>query len=170
MVATIFYATQGTITVNSVNCGAGSGYTAQVKEIRVRGMERGVDSQACFGSGINVHMYEKQPTLCETEITLIKKDVTMEQRAMMGSPYDTTGSISATWGVRDYQTIVYDWKDSHDLSGAQLKLTFGSVLCTKVPELSISADGYLEETVSFACLPSMYKPEYTSDRKTNALA
>ncbi len=166
----IFYATEGVITVKGPSSSdpgvlIGSDFTARVRDFSITGGARDVDSVTCFGSGNNVYFVEKTQEPYECSMTLIKRGIEFNQWKD-GADYDTTdplqspGSNVTTYWKRDRPTIIAHFREPGNNQSA-LKVTLGSCYAVST-EMSVSADGYIEETVTFKCLPKHFYVQWTS--------
>ena len=147
----------------------GSGFTAQVTDIRITGGGRDVDGIRAFGSGANFYVYTKGQEMYEATITMVKKDAAMDQ-LIMGGSYTTDMPQSFIGDkLRNPVDVVYEWIDRLDVSGAHLRITMQDAYATS-HEVSQGVDGHIEETISFKCAPSKFKVEYTDARVGSPLS
>jgi len=157
----LFYATEGVITFTSplFPADVGSDWSARVKDIRITGGARDIESVPCFGTGINVNIVEKMPTIVETTVTTVKKNNFANCYVMCASPYAdvTTGSMKSPWGkAPEIMNVSYRWHDSRSASGPGLRIEMASAYAVS-NEMNVAADGALEETTTFKCAPQYYK-------------
>lgn len=154
---TIWYAQEGSISIG------GRLVSPRVTEIEVSGGERETELIRAFGGG--TYAQEMPQGQFETTLTVIGSDITFGQ-FVMGSPALSNGSVQVSGdGIRQIiiEGLTYTWNDPTDVSGPALRIHFGSPLGTSL-SWSQSADGYLEESVTFTCRPPNFKYQSTDNR------
>jgi len=164
----LWWAQQGTITIGAsivVNAAlalsgqvAGTDYSGEVKDIRITGGDRDVESVKLFG--YNEILDERRAVVNEASFTLIHQDVDTGALFM--------GAKQAV-GVTAYNRCIGGEKATNDRAAKAvlLDLTDGvnttSVLLNAAKfttrELSLAADGHMEETLTCKCLASTYYEE-----------
>jgi len=174
MVKNIWSADEGTIWISGADTEDynftgmhGSGFTAQVTDIRLTGGGRDVDGVRAFGSGANFYKYRKGQEMYEISVTMVKKDAAMDQ-LIGGGSYSAEPFAFIGDQLRNPVDTVYEWVDRLDVSGAHIRITLQDADST-AHEISQGVDAHIEETISFKCVPAKFKSEYTSDRVTNPL-
>ncbi len=145
----------------------GTDYTTEVKEISVTGGERDMNQVRTHGQG----QWEDHVPMTNLEIQLTCVAMDTDFRAMlMGGKLVSSSTGSA---VEDYprtpRTLEYNWYDTTESDGAQLRLKFASVYATAV-EFRLNATDHAEETVTFKCLPKYFQADYTENRTTNPIS
>jgi len=137
---------------------AGTDYSGEIKDLRITGGDRDVESVKLFG--YNELLDERRAVVNEASFTLIHQDVDTGVFLM--------GAKQAV-GATGYNRCTGGEKATNDRAslGVLFKLTDGTnhvvLLLNKAKfttrELSLAADGHMEETLTCKCLASNYYEE-----------
>lgn len=151
-----FYAETGSIYIDDED--GDQDFSAQVREISIRGGDRDYDTIYTFHAN-EFRDLDRMGAL-EASITTIKggSEAGLARFVLGGSGASTTYPTKYVGdGSRFYPNLVYSFVEGQN----QLKIVMsGAVGVSK--EMSVDAEGYIEETVGFKILPSDYTEHWTS--------
>ena len=146
-------------------------YSGMVQDVRISGGERDIDAKKTFG--YNELTDQKRASIIETSLTIGYQG---SIKAFSTSGTRGTNLDTAEWFMGVKQTVTGNYKratggeksaNDRTTKAVHFKLTNGTntisilmnnALCT-TRELSIAADGHMEETITFKCLASNYYEE-----------
>jgi len=164
MAAEIFYAEDGEIYVCTTGSSPSSStqYSDYLTEISVSGGERGTEQILLLGQTSNQQnsiTRENPQEQYETSLTAIARDHSFQ--AMVNGDTSGGGDIKTVKGARDRtaRDIYYRFDDGT----SQIEIKFESAYGIST-ELSVDAEGYLEETINFNCLAKNYQYKYVADK------
>jgi len=166
--ATIFSAEDGLILISGTYIGGGSSFTCQVTEFSVEGGGRDIELAKAFGSGCNGHVFTKKQELYEINLTTISKDIYLSQAIMGGSPAVSTWPTTLSGGLTRYPVSMLFKFEERKPNGTGMAAKVVDAYCTEDP-LTVSVDGYLEETFKFKCAPTNFFKQWTGDTTKSGL-
>ena len=165
MAVQIWYSDQGTLTFG------GTDFTAQVREISVTGGGREIEEVQTFGVDANGRpnsvLYGKRMELIEAQVTFVFQGYEPTQWWAGGT--DSTMPILINGeDPRSPLTIIYLFSQGTGANEHQVRLTFTNAYAVS-HELSVEADGYISQTITFKCDAKNFKFEYTDNASDNPL-
>lgn len=141
----------------------GTEYTGRVKDVKISGGERDVESIPLLGENTsgyaNQEIFQKSVgTLREISMTLIYQDIDISQ--LGAGTVSTTGSASGYKRIQGDQdltqkSVLVSFNDGSDY----VNVLLNNAYVTKLGDLSIEADGHLEQEITLKCLAKDYYEE-----------
>ena len=147
-----FFADSGSVSVG------GTEFKAEVTEISVGGGERDVAPVYTFADEFE---NKSRQTMFETTISTVKQDTDLS-RYVLGGAADTTWPVtySGNTASRTTPDIKYSFYENEDGTGSALRICFsGAYGISK--SMTVAAEEYLTEEVTFKCLAKNYSEQWT---------
>jgi len=155
-------ATDTTLESQFTDSASGTEITGRCKEVRIGGGTADVEILHLFGD--NQAMDERRPELRTVEFTLIYQDIDVGELA-----WGTASAVGSTGfsrirgtdnaGCRTKRSFLFHLEDC-SASGEEATILMNNAYFTGPRELSLSAEGHVEETMTAKCLLTDYYEEY----------
>ena len=145
--------------------GAETEYSAEVTEVNITGGDRQVEPHRLLGSA-TIYFQKKRQDLYEVAVTFVKKDVDPVRYVLGGSGDNISGE-----GQRDTNDtfgLLFAENGDFASAGNRLQIKCQNVIGVTSRE-GTTADGWMEEVVTFKCKPSDYSERYAASASWSTL-
>ena len=158
---------------DTITGGTKTDYTGRCKDLSIRGLERDISAESTLG--VNQIAHQKRPSAVEASFTIIHQENIGSQFLAGIATTLTSTLVTAAADFNQYQygekstaaakrvagAIAFILDNQELLTSSDKKLVvavLNNAYCTS-RELSLDSEGFVEEKLTFKCMPQDYRDE-----------